>query len=78
MATEQSQPEQFAETSLSTAEKAFKDENLFSFANPMYDPNANSVPTFKVEDVMIHVETGSAFKIRKSTMSEFWDSFKSK
>ncbi|XP_060838761.1 equilibrative nucleoside transporter 4 isoform X1 [Rhopalosiphum padi] len=74
--SEQSQPEPFAETSLSTG-KIFKDENAFSFANPMYDPNANSVPTYKVEDVMVHVETGSSFKLRKSTLSEFWDSFKS-
>ncbi|XP_050058573.1 equilibrative nucleoside transporter 4 isoform X2 [Aphis gossypii] len=74
--SEQSQPEPFAETSLSTG-KIFKDENAFSFANPMYDPNSNSVPTYKVEDVMIHVETGSSFKLRKSTLSEFWDSFKS-
>lgn len=44
----------------------------------MYDPNANSVPTYKVEDVMVRVETGSSFKIRKSTLSELWDSFKSK
>lgn len=44
----------------------------------MYDPNANNVPTYKVEDVMVHVETGSSFKIRKSTLAEFWDSFKSK
>lgn len=75
--SEQSQPEPFAETSLSTG-KIFKDENLFSFANPMYDPNANNVPTYKVEDVMVHVETGSSFKLRKSTLAEFWDSFKSK
>lgn len=75
--SEQSQPEPFAETSLSTG-KIFKDENLFSFANPMYDPNSNNVPTYKVEDVMVHVETGSSFKLRKSTLSEFWDSFKSK
>ncbi|XP_025192759.1 equilibrative nucleoside transporter 4 [Melanaphis sacchari] len=74
--SEQSQPEPFAETSLSTG-KIFKDENAFSFANPMYDPNANSVPTYKVEDVMVHVETGSSFKLRKSTLSEFWSSFKS-
>lgn len=74
--SEQSQPEPFAETSLSTG-KIFKDENAFSFANPMYDPNANSVPTYKVEDVMVHVETGNSFKLRKSTLSEFWDSFKS-
>jgi hypothetical protein len=66
-----------AETSLSTG-KIFKDENLFSFANPMYDPNANSMPTFKVEDVMVHVDTGNSFKLRKSNLSGLWDAFKSK
>lgn len=44
----------------------------------MYDPNANNAPTYKVEDVMVQVETGSSFKLRKSNLSGLWDAFKSK
>lgn len=44
----------------------------------MYDPNSNNVPTFKVEDVMVHIETGNSLKLRKSLFSQKWDVFKSK
>ncbi|VVC32686.1 Equilibrative nucleoside transporter,Major facilitator superfamily domain [Cinara cedri] len=73
--SEQCQPEPVAETSLS-AGKLFKDENLLSFANPMYDPNTSNVPTYKVEDVMVHIETSNSFRLPKSNWSEFWTSFK--
>ncbi|XP_050435902.1 equilibrative nucleoside transporter 4 isoform X2 [Adelges cooleyi] len=73
---EQNQPESlFAETSLSIGKNVFpKEDNALSFANPAYDPNAN-VPTYKVEDVMVHIETHS-FKLRKSTFSNMWTKFK--
>lgn len=45
----------------------------------MYDPNVtNNVPTYKVEDVVIHIETNNSFRLRKSNWSEFWKSITSK
>ncbi|XP_050533038.1 equilibrative nucleoside transporter 4 isoform X2 [Daktulosphaira vitifoliae] len=69
------QSETFAETSLSTGKIFSNDDTSLSFANPMYDPNAN-FPTYKVEDVMVHIETSNSFKIRKSTIFKMWDKVK--
>lgn len=75
--TDLNQPELFAETSLSTGKCFSTDDNSMSFANPMYDPDAN-FPTYKVEDVMVHIETSNSFKIRKPTIFKMWDKVKSK